>query len=176
MADFNETAEFVRRWAERQRDIIALGDALKEIGSVSLAATERKAALDKMTEDLQTATDSLAAKKAEHEAFMAGRAKDIEDHQTAAQAIADKAQADANMIVTQAQANAKLVIAAANDEAARIQKAHADTMGAANTELQSVRSQLDAAKSELVTAVAEQADIAKKIQDMRDLARATLGH
>ena len=175
MTDFNATAELVRRSAEKVRDFLALGDALKEIGSVDLARQEQQAALDKVNKALQTAKDDLTSTKAEHAAFMAQRGKDLEAHQGQAAAIKADAEMRAAQTTSAAEVNAKDIIDRANTEVARIQDAHAATMRDANAQLEKAREQLDVVTRALEAARSEQASLTRTIQDMRDLARNALG-
>ncbi len=175
MVDFNEVAEYARRDGERHRDIIALGEKLKEIGSIDLAAKERQEALDKVNADLDAANAALATTKTDHEAFLANREKDLETHRAAASEITDAANRKAADIAAKAKVAADGVIAAANTEVARIQSAHAETMAAANSELQAARTQLAAVTREIEVKRAESDSVAQGIEQMKTLARAALG-
>lgn len=175
MADFNETAEFVRRHAEKQRDIIALGDKLKEIGSIDLAAKETQAALDKVTTELNTATAGLEKTKADHEAFMATRERDLEAHRTTASGITDAANRAAAETVARAKTVAKDSIDAANAEVARIQAARVAAAASDNADFQGARQRLAGVLQAVEEKQAEHDEISSKIQAMRDLARTAIG-
>lgn len=175
MTDFNAAADFARRATERNKDIAALGEALKEIGSIEQARAERQAALDAVIEERRVIDEQMAAAKSEHAAFLASRAEDLSKHQDAADAIRDDALAAADEIKARAASAAEDAIKAANAEVARIQSAHADTMRVANEELAGVRAELETAKRDLDAANTDRDAVAKSIQDMRVLARNALG-
>lgn len=172
--NFNEAAEFVRRWAEKQRDIVALGDALKEIGAIDHARAEQQAELDKVVAQKESLAAEIAADQASHAAFMAGRDKDLAAHRAEAGAIMAAANAEATRISARSAAAAQQSAAASLGEASRARDVHVAAMHAAELELAAKQSQLDAATSDLETVRAEHLAVVEQIQAMRDAARNAL--
>lgn len=175
MTDFNAAAEYVRRYAEKQRDIIALGEALKEIGMVDQATKEHQATLDKVTAQLAKATDELGAAKKEHTAFLKGRVEELATHKAALEAVTDAANKSAAATIVRANEAAKNILDAANAEVSRMQSAHAMVMVDGREELQAVRTELDTIRGEIETARIDHDLILKSTQEMKKLARMALG-
>lgn len=175
MADLLQAAESVRRWVEKQRDIIALGDALKEIGSIDQARSESQAALDKVNAEHTAKVAELAAVKTELPSVIAARAKEVEAHKATLQGLTDAANKNAEGIVDRAKKMAADTISAANAEAARVQKAHGETMTGLAAELMAKRGELADVQRQIAIARNEHDTLQANIAAMRKAARAVVG-
>lgn len=175
MTDFNATAEYVRRHAERQRDIIALGEALKGIASIDQAAKERQEALDKLIEQHETRLAEIKTTEADHEAWLAQREAVLADHRESVRDITTSAKQVAADTILKAEITAQNTINAANTEVERIQNDHVQALKSLNEELATARAELNAANRDLDEVCAEHTKLLRTMEEMRGLAKAALG-
>lgn len=175
MTDFNAAAEFVRRWAEKQRDIIALGDALKEIASIDQAAKERQEALDKLIEQHETRLAEIKTVEADHKAWLVQREAVLADHRDSIRDITDTAKREAREVISSAEITAQNTINAANTEVERIQNDHVRALKSLNEELATARAEFETVTRNLDDTRAEHATLVRTMEEMRGLAKAALG-
>jgi chromosome segregation ATPase len=170
MADFSEAAEFVRRWVEKQRDVIALGEALQTIGRIDHAAKEHEEARDKLAIQVAAAKEELQKTTDAHKTFLATRAKDLKDHEAAARQILADAKAAGGEALDQARAGADATIASANAEAERMREANAQRMAELERAFAAKSAELSDMQQTLTAARQEHEALVETIANMRRLA------
>ena len=170
MADFSQAAEFVRRWAEKQKDVIALGEALQTIGRIDHAAKEHEEARDKLARQVEAKKVELERLEARHKAFHATREQDLADAKAAGEQILADAKAAGGEALDQARAAADATIASANAEAEQIRAAYAARMKEQDRALAAKSEELTVLGRDLDAARLEHEALVETIARMRSLA------
>ena len=175
MSSLSDAAEFAQRWAENQRGMVAVADALKNLGSMEQATSERKAALDAATKahedkkkEVADVEAKLAAANAQHEAALSA-------HDAELMTRSENATASAATIIEDARSKARTMIAEAEAEVARVQADHANTLAGMKAELDAHREALIEAQQAKTETEQAHHTLAERIEAMRETARGLLG-
>lgn len=182
MADatnYAAAAEAVQSFAEQFKSIIVLSDALRGLGSVDLAISERKKGLVQAAaahQEMLGKLDLITAQVADVEKRLA---QELEDHKKAVEAVSVKAEADAKdkFLSKMAEATARTaeLVNIANKEAARIELASQTASAAVESRLGKARDETKSLEDGLPALRSEFADLDRKIGDLRKIAQSITG-
>lgn len=168
--NLNAVADQVKQWAERNKAIIALADALAEVGSIEQASTEAKKALVDARAKRDAALVDLGAVAIDAQAARDQAAKVLVDAQAAADKMIEQAHDDADLYRSKAnaaaQASADEIVAKATkraDDIAFQAGALKEASRAEGVRLEALRVQATAAAKELQGLEAKIADAKAQI-------------
>lgn len=174
-AELLNACDQVKTWAQRNKAIIALAEALEKIGCVEQAAAEANRRHTTALAGAQAAQNRLDALIAQERAAEV-RAADTEKQAKACAAeIVSAAEVNARAVVEKANADAADVLAKARDEAERIvseaQKRKADLGALASRH----ENEAKAAQEKLSTANAQLSDVQGRIDHAKGEIKRLLG-
>lgn len=172
--NLSEAADFAARWAENQRGMLMVSEALRGLGSMEQATKERKKALDEATKAHEAKKAEIASAEAHLAALNARHDVVSQAHSEMLNGASADAAAKAELIVAGARKQAEALIASAKSEADRFQVASRQAQTAAMAELEAAKRELAETRQAQSGVQAAHVDLAAKIDAMKATARGLL--
>jgi len=171
MSKLSDSADQLLAWADRQQAIMDVAAALKEVGSLDQAISERKAATAQATIDRDAVLTQLNQAKTDLDSLIAANASEKDQHAQRLQASSAATAKEADGIIAKARADAAVLIQNARDNAAHIQANHEQTMVALNGSLDAVRAKLADTQAALEAAHTEHESVKQKTAALKAAAQ-----
>lgn len=163
MSKLSNAVDQLHAWAEQQRAIVDLADALKGVASVDLATDEAQARLDAARSAEEEAKTALAAMQGQVVEATANRDRIIAEAKVQASAILEAGAAKGKGVIDNAAANAASIMKQANTQAEAIRMQASNDAVVAHELAAKARAELAGGKQAIMQAQEELADLRAKI-------------
>lgn len=171
MAQIDAAADALVNYAETLRPLFDVAEALKGLGSLEQAISERKTALASAAAQHDDLKTQLNAANDELNAMREAKSEEMKAADERIQAMLAEATTQADSMTTSAQKLADELVANARDEVTRVQIVNDAAVTYARAELAKVNEQLAEAVATRDQAILDTADAAVQMEKMRETAQ-----
>lgn len=174
MSEISAAADALLAYAEKQKAILTVAKALKDLGSIEQATRENEAQVVKVRAQVDKVKAELAATAHSLESLQKEQAEQIEAHEAKVKIIIASAGAEAEAIIDKAKEQARELVDDALVQTAKAEVSHQDKIRAAESRLTDIAAQAKAVEITRDGMIQESRALEAKVAAMREAASKVL--